>query len=125
MYLTDTDGRPQGWAAAERNVGSRRQRAQGHRLQDRQGEVVASAGDGSGRQHWAARWVFSAPRAACCSATTAANNFVAYDASSGKPLWHAGLGATTSNGPQTFLLDGRQYIVVGAGDTLYAFALQP
>ena len=52
-------------------------------------------------------------------------NFVAYDASSGKPLWHAGLGATTSNGPQTFMVDGRQLIVVGAGDTLYAFALQP
>ena len=50
-------------------------------------------------------------------------NFVAYDASTGKPLWHAGLGTNTSNGPQTFLLDGRQYIVVGAGDSLYAFAL--
>ena len=53
-----------------------------------------------------------------------ANNFVAYDASNGKPLWHASLGATTSNGPQTFEVDGRQFIVVGAGDTLYAFALQ-
>ena len=47
----------------------------------------------------------------------------AYDAATGKPLWHAGLGTNTSNGPQTYLLDGRQYIVVGAGDSLYAFAL--
>jgi alcohol dehydrogenase (cytochrome c) len=53
------------------------------------------------------------------------NNFVAYDPSTGKALWHAGLGATTSNGPQTFMVDGRQLVVVGAGDTLYAFALQP
>jgi hypothetical protein len=30
---------------------------------------------------------------------------------------------TTSNGPQTFLLDGRQYVVVGAGDSLFAFTL--
>jgi alcohol dehydrogenase (cytochrome c) len=52
-------------------------------------------------------------------------NFVAYDAATGNPLWHAGLGANTSNGPQTFLLDGRQYIVVGAGDALFAFALHP
>ena len=45
-------------------------------------------------------------------------NFVAYDAATGKPLWHAGLGDNTTNGPQTFLLDGRQYVVVGAGDQL-------
>ena len=43
----------------------------------------------------------------------------------GKPLWHAGLGVNTSNGPQTFMLDGRQFVVVGAGDTLFAFALHP
>ena len=54
-----------------------------------------------------------------------AGNFVAYDAATGKPLWHAGLGANTSNGPQTFLLEGRQYVVVGAGDSLFAFTLQP
>ena len=51
-------------------------------------------------------------------------NFVAYDAANGRPLWHAGLGTNTSNGPQTFLIDGRQMVVVGAGDALYAFALQ-
>jgi alcohol dehydrogenase (cytochrome c) len=50
-------------------------------------------------------------------------NFVAHDAATGKPLWHAGLGTNTANGPQTFLLDGRQYVVVGAGDALYAFTL--
>jgi hypothetical protein len=27
-----------------------------------------------------------------------------------------------ANGPITFLLDGKQYLVVGAVDTLYAFA---
>jgi len=52
-------------------------------------------------------------------------NVIALDVASGKALWHAGLGATTSNGPQTFMVDGRQLVVVGAGDTLYAFALQP
>jgi glucose dehydrogenase len=51
-------------------------------------------------------------------------NFVAYHAATGNPLWHAGLGNNTTNGPQTFLLDGRQYVVVGAGDQLFAFTLQ-
>ena len=41
----------------------------------------------------------------------------------GKILWHAGLSAPLSNGPMTFELDGRQYIVIGAGDTLYCFGL--
>ena len=41
FYLTDTDPRPQGWAAAERNVGSLGTRAEGHRLQDGQGHAGA------------------------------------------------------------------------------------
>jgi alcohol dehydrogenase (cytochrome c) len=27
------------------------------------------------------------------------------------------------NGPETYLLDGKQYVIAGAGDTLYAFKL--
>jgi alcohol dehydrogenase (cytochrome c) len=49
-------------------------------------------------------------------------NFIALDPGSGKPLWHAGLHTTTSNGPITYELDGVQYVVVGAGDSLYAFS---
>ena len=51
------------------------------------------------------------------------NNFVALNARTGEPLWHANLGASISNGPITFELDGTQYLVVSAGDTLYAFAM--
>jgi alcohol dehydrogenase (cytochrome c) len=29
-----------------------------------------------------------------------------------------------TNGPITYELDGTQYVVVGAGDTLYAFAIR-
>jgi alcohol dehydrogenase (cytochrome c) len=39
-------------------------------------------------------------------------------------LWHAGLNVNHSNGPSTWMLDGKQYVIVGAGDTLYAFVLQ-
>ena len=51
-----------------------------------------------------------------------AANFVAYDAATGKPLWHTRIGNIT-NAPQTFLLDGRQYITVASGDTLWAFMM--
>ena len=124
MYLTDTDGRPQGWAAAERNVAV-------------VGNALKAVDYKTGQVKWS-RPLATGPAGSMGGpmgllstsggllfGNDGTNNFVAYDASSGKPLWHAGLGANTSNGPQTFLVDGRQLIVVGAGDTLYAFALQP
>ena len=51
------------------------------------------------------------------------SNFIAYDPSTGKPLWHQRLNASVSDGPETFLLDGKQYLIVGSGDTLWAFKL--
>ena len=50
-------------------------------------------------------------------------NFVAFDPADGKTLWHAGLGAQVSNAPETYMIDGRQYVLIAAGDTLYSFAL--
>jgi alcohol dehydrogenase (cytochrome c) len=52
-----------------------------------------------------------------------AGNIVAYDAANGMPLWHAYLGSVVSNAPETYALDGHQYVLVGAGDTLYSFML--
>jgi alcohol dehydrogenase (cytochrome c) len=49
-------------------------------------------------------------------------NFVAFDPANGKPLWHTHLGVV-SNAAETYLLDGKQYVLVAAGDSLYAFAL--
>ncbi|MDR3701912.1 MAG: acido-empty-quinoprotein group A [Candidatus Sulfopaludibacter sp.] len=51
-----------------------------------------------------------------------AGNLVAYDPANGKILWHTRLG-NVSNAPETYLLDGHQYILVAAGDTLYSFTL--
>jgi acido-empty-quinoprotein group A len=50
-------------------------------------------------------------------------NFLALDPSSGKTLWHVGLGQFVTNAPITYLLDGRQFILIAANDTFYAFAL--
>jgi alcohol dehydrogenase (cytochrome c) len=49
-------------------------------------------------------------------------NFVAMDAKNGDLLWHTRIG-NISNAPQTFDIDGRQYVLVGVGDTLYSFVL--
>ena len=37
--------------------------------------------------------------------------------------WHAGLMAAPSAGPITYMLDGKQYLLVAAGDSLYTFTV--
>jgi alcohol dehydrogenase (cytochrome c) len=49
-------------------------------------------------------------------------NLVAYEPATGKPLWHSRIGAA-GNAPETYLLDGRQYILATGGDQLFAFVL--
>jgi alcohol dehydrogenase (cytochrome c) len=49
-------------------------------------------------------------------------NIVAYDAADGKILWHSHIGQV-SNAPETYVLDGHQYLLVAAGDALFAFTL--
>jgi acido-empty-quinoprotein group A len=50
-------------------------------------------------------------------------NIIIFSADKGQILWHHELNANESGGIITFLLDGKQYIVFGAGDTLYAWSL--
>ena len=116
----DTDPRPEGWAAAERRAGNL-------------GTALVAMDYKTGKIRW--RHPFpnggGGPIGLLSTAgkllfgSDGAGNFVAYDPATGKPLWHSGLAANVSNGPETFLLDGRQFVVVGAGDSLYAFSLQP
>jgi alcohol dehydrogenase (cytochrome c) len=51
-----------------------------------------------------------------------AGNVMALRTSDGATLWHSGIGRV-GNSPITYLLDGRQYVLVGAGASLYAWAL--
>jgi len=48
---------------------------------------------------------------------------VAFDPAKGDPIWRQRLTSPVSNGPSTWVLDGKQYLIVGAGDTLYALTL--
>lgn len=54
----------------------------------------------------------------------AEGNFIALDAKSGKPLWHFQCGASVYSSPMTYAVDGKQYVIVAAGSTLFAFGLQ-
>ena len=51
-----------------------------------------------------------------------ASNVIALRTSDGATLWHSSIGRV-GNSPVTYELDGRQYLVVGGGSALYAFAL--
>ena len=49
-------------------------------------------------------------------------NAIGLRTSDGTTLWHSGVGRV-GNSPVTYELDGRQYLVLGGGGALYAFAL--
>jgi len=121
FYLTDPDPRgSMGLGGVERvNVG-----AAGSYLtaiDPKTGRIVwreqypgaGEGGGGGGLLATAGRLVFGGD---------AGGNIVAYNASTGKPVWHSHIGQVT-NPPTTYMLDGRQYVLVASGDTLYAFAL--
>ena len=49
--------------------------------------------------------------------------FLALDARTGDLLWKAALGGQINSGPMSYSVDGRQYVTVAAGNSLFAFAL--
>jgi alcohol dehydrogenase (cytochrome c) len=51
-----------------------------------------------------------------------AGNMMVFRTSDGTTLWHENIGRM-GNGPISYQLDGRQFILVGGGGTLYAYAL--
>jgi alcohol dehydrogenase (cytochrome c) len=49
-------------------------------------------------------------------------NLMAFDPGTGKTLWHSRIG-NQANAPETYMLDGHQYLLAVAGDTMFAFTL--
>ncbi len=49
--------------------------------------------------------------------------FIAFDARTGKDLWHIQLGAAVCSSPMIYSLGGRQFVAIPAGAALFAFAL--
>jgi len=55
--------------------------------------------------------------------TGVSGRLAAFNPADGTLLWNQILDSSVSNGPSTWTLDGKQYLIVGAGDTLYALTL--
>lgn len=48
---------------------------------------------------------------------------MAFDPANGNILWHEKVPGSVTNGPSTWMLDGKQFLIVGSGDTLLAYTL--
>jgi acido-empty-quinoprotein group A len=116
-YLTDIDEHPEGYGGRGAGLFSE---AVLEALSPKTGEIVwshvypsgAFGTTGAGILTTAGKLLFTGDPS---------QNLIAYDPASGKILWHFRLPQNVSNGPSTYLLGGKQYLIVGAGDTLYAF----
>jgi alcohol dehydrogenase (cytochrome c) len=53
----------------------------------------------------------------------AEGNFIAFDAASGKPVWHFQMGGAVYAAPIAFGVAGREYVAIAAGSAIYAFGL--
>jgi acido-empty-quinoprotein group A len=119
-YLTDTDPNPEGYGGSGRSLWSQ------HILEAidyKTGKLrwchaydnqVGFGLDGPGILTTAGKLLFTGDPS---------GNLIGFDPASGHILWHFRMTASLSNGPMTYELDGKQYLIAGAGDTLYAFAL--
>jgi len=115
-YLIDTDDHPQGWGGLDSGVGN-------------EGNALLAIDYRTGKIAWRHDWpsgggvTHMLTTAGKLLFTSNGQNFIAFDPANGKILWHAGLMAPPSAGAITYLLDGKQYILVPAGDSLYAFTV--
>ena len=53
----------------------------------------------------------------------AEGNFIAFDATSLKPVWHFQMGGAVYAGPMAFAVDGKEYVAIAAGSAIYTFGL--
>ena len=53
----------------------------------------------------------------------AEGNFIAFDATSLKPLWHFQMGGAVYAGPMAYAIDGKEYVAIAAGSAIYAFGM--
>ena len=114
-YIYDPSDNPQGWGGTDRGGW---------------GESMLQAIDyKTGRIRWSHKWEGGSRAGLLSTAGNlifsggASNDLVALNATTGEALWHAGLNASVSNAPITLEMDGKQYVIVGAADMLWAFVM--
>jgi len=115
-YLTDVDDHPVGWGGLDTSVGN-------------DGNALLAIDYRTGKVAWKHEWPSGSGVTHMLSTagkllfTSNGSNLIAFHPANGKILWHAGLMANPSAGPITYLLDGKQFVLVAAGDSLYAFTV--
>ena len=117
VYLMDTDPRGSMGLAGKQTSGVTGGMNFLTALEGKTGKVAwrhpYSGGGGAGLLTTAGKVIFSGD---------GSGNFVAFDAVTGNPLWHSRIGGI-SNAPETYTVDGKQYVLVAVGEALYAFTL--
>ena len=116
FYKTDNDPQPEGYSAQERGGGTITNELRA--IDYKTGKIAWKRTTGIGVQN------MMTTGGNLLFGEDGYNNFIAFDAKTGAPLWHSQLLANTANGPITYMLDGRQYVLVAAGENFYAFSLQ-
>jgi alcohol dehydrogenase (cytochrome c) len=114
-YIYDASDDPMGWGGTDR--GGYAEQGQLKAIDYRTGKIrwsVPRYGGNSGLLTTAGNVLFG----------SGAIGLAAYDATTGTALWDSRIGNVT-NGPITYELDGRQYVVAGAGGRMAAFVLNP
>ena len=121
-YLTDLDPKPAGYAGTTTGVGEAK-----HFLDaiDAKGKVVwrhdfPSAPGGGGSSNGG---VLSTA-GGLVVAGDIQRNLIVFRDTDGAILWHDALKQNVSNGPITVMQDGKQWLFVGAGGTMYAYAMK-
>lgn len=83
----------------------------------------------SGARKWEFKY-FNSPNGGALStaggvvfAGDSSGNFIAFDARTGRDLWHEQLGAAIYSTAITYGLNGTQYVVIPSGSALFAFAI--
>jgi PQQ-dependent dehydrogenase (methanol/ethanol family) len=56
-------------------------------------------------------------------AATGEGNLIALDARTGAALWHFSTGGPIASSPMSYAVDGKQFVAISAGNTLYSFSL--
>jgi alcohol dehydrogenase (cytochrome c) len=64
-----------------------------------------------------------ATRSGVLFAATGEGNIIALDSKTGKALWHFQTSGNIASAPMSYSVDGKQFVAIGAGNSLYSFAL--
>ena len=115
-YIYDPSENPMGWGGSDRGGWSE--------------SMIQAIDYKTGKIRWTHKWEGNAGRSGIVSTAGnvlftggPSNDLVALNATTGDALWHSILNNSISNGPITYELDGRQYVVAAAGDTLWTFVM--